>query len=178
MALALPAVGQDIGGGRPGLFEAVGQDWEPVERPLVVDGGDPGVNWHSASVLARLGRLLSRGTARTMVRSSTPKDGDGMRTLPVPGRTRRRARLLAAALGLLLAYVGTYVYLSRRGMAEARAIGFEFFFYCPVSDLRRYEDLPVQHGLAVAVFDPVNRVDRAWFGGGTPCRGVSWGFSR
>ena len=85
-------------------------------------------------------------------------------------------RLLAGSAVLLAAYVGSYARLSRRGMAEARTVNAPYFFYCPLSDVRPYKDLPRQHRLTVVVFDPVNRVDRAWLGGGEPCRGVTWGF--
>ncbi|HJZ54666.1 MAG TPA: hypothetical protein VKE74_06885 [Gemmataceae bacterium] len=87
-------------------------------------------------------------------------------------------RLLAVVALLLVVYIGAYYHLSRRGMAEAQAMGFSYFFYCPVADLTPGEDLPWQHILPYVLFDPINRLDRAWFDGGTPCRGVSWGLSR
>ena len=93
--------------------------------------------------------------------------------------TWRNVRWPLAVVGLLLVvYVGTYYRLSRRGMAEAQAVGFTYFFYCPVTDLTHGEDLPVQHILSCALFDPINRLDRAWFGGEIPCSGITWGLSR
>lgn len=94
-------------------------------------------------------------------------------------QTRQRWLWLAALAGFLgVLYVGSYLYLSRRGIAEATQLGASYFFYCPIDDLVPYQDLPPQHCWAVAVFDPINHLDRAWFGGGIPCRGVTWGFSR
>jgi hypothetical protein len=85
----------------------------------------------------------------------------------------------AAVFCLLLAvYVGSYIYLSRRGMAEAAATGWRYFFYCPVADVVPYQNLPLQHRLALKVFDPINQLDHAWFGGGTPCHGITWGLGR
>jgi hypothetical protein len=90
----------------------------------------------------------------------------------------RRWLLLAAALALLTGYIGGYAYLSRRGMAEAEATGFTYFFYCPIADLRPGDDLPAQHRLCLPLFDPLNRLDRRWFGGRDACRCVLWGLSR
>lgn len=93
-------------------------------------------------------------------------------------RTGRRFRWLIAATGFALAlYVASYAYLSRRGMAEAAASGWTYFFYCPLADVKPHNNLPRQHRWAVEVYAPLNRLDRAWFGGGTPCRGVTWGLS-
>jgi hypothetical protein len=94
-------------------------------------------------------------------------------------RTWRRIWWLAAVVGLLLVlYVGSYVYLSRRGMAEAAAAGWPYFFYCPMADVVPYQNLPRQHRLALDLFDPLNKLDRAWFGGGQPCHGITWGFGK
>ena len=76
-------------------------------------------------------------------------------------------------LGLLLTlYGGSYIWLSRRGMAEIEAVGGDYFLYCPLSDLKR-KGLPLQHMIASAVFYPINQLDRAWFGGGSPCSGMT-----
>ena len=93
-------------------------------------------------------------------------------------RRTRLWRWLAAVGGIVvLLYVGSYLYLSRRGMAEAERAGWPYFFYCPVADVVPYHDLPPQHCCAVMLFEPVNLLDRAWFRGGTPCRRVNWGLS-
>jgi len=63
-------------------------------------------------------------------------------------------------------------------MAEAERFGSPYFFYCPLADVVPHQDLPSQHCWAVVVFDPLNQLDRKWFGGGTPCRGVTWGLRR
>ena len=94
-------------------------------------------------------------------------------------RTWRQLWWLAAVLVLLLVvYVGSYVYLSRRGMAEAAAAGWPYFFYCPLEDVVPFENLPRQHTLAKDLFEPLNQLDRAWFGGGQPCGGITWGLGK
>jgi len=87
----------------------------------------------------------------------------------------RWGRILALiiALPLFLAYVGSYAYLSRRGMREAEKSGLKFFFYVPLDDpaLRR-NDLRKQ-GQLVTLFSPLNWIDRTFFGGTHPCTGVT-----
>src|SRR5436190_10734810 len=100
------------------------------------------------------------------------------RSQPGPPRRLGWRLAVAAALALLAAYIASYAYLSRRGMAEAEATGFKYIFYCPVADLRPGEQLPAQHRVCRVVFDPINQVDRHWFGGPDPCRSVLWGLSR
>jgi hypothetical protein len=100
------------------------------------------------------------------------------RTLPTKRRRRLWRVVAASAAWLLVLYVGAYAYLSRRGMAEAAALGSPYFFYCPVSDIAPGEELPAQHRVCIAVFDPINQLDRRWFGGGDPCRCVLWRLSR
>jgi hypothetical protein len=102
-------------------------------------------------------------------------------TPDVAARWRRRFLRWGVYLGLLLTlYGGTYYWLSRRGIAEIQALGGGYFFYCPLSDLERNNRLPIQHGLARLVFDPINQIDRAWFAGSvaTPCANVTWGLSK
>ena len=90
-------------------------------------------------------------------------------------RRRRRWPLIAGVtLGLLGIYVASYAILSRRGMAEVRGTN-GFFFYCPLADVKGGRGLPTQHILCVGLFRPINELDRLWFGGESPCRGVTWG---
>lgn len=93
-------------------------------------------------------------------------------------RKRLWWRWLAAVAGFVVVlYLCSYLHLSRRGMAEAERAGWPYFFYSPLADVVPYHDLPPQHCWAVTLFEPVNLLDRAWFSGGTPCRGVTWGLS-
>ncbi|QEL14360.1 hypothetical protein [Limnoglobus roseus] len=88
-------------------------------------------------------------------------------------------QLILAGLSLTFGlYVGTYYRLSRRGMAEARTVGFPYFFYCPLSDVKPYQDIPRQHVFALFAFVPLNALDRIYFGGTAPCGGITWGFTR
>jgi hypothetical protein len=76
---------------------------------------------------------------------------------------------LFVVLPLLIAYVGSYAYLSRRGMREAETWGFKFFFYVPLDDpdLRK-NDLTKQIRL-VTFYAPVNWIDRTLLNGKQPC---------
>ena len=85
---------------------------------------------------------------------------------------------LVALVLVLAAYVGSYAYLSRRGMAEARAGGFPYFFYVPLREIGPDSSGENRHYWLRRLFAPINRIDRAWFGGGDPCGGMTWGLSR
>jgi hypothetical protein len=80
---------------------------------------------------------------------------------------------LVVVLPLILSYVGSYAYLSRRGMREAETWGFRFFFYVPLGDpdLRK-GDLTRQMRF-VSFYAPLNWIDRTFFGGTHPCTGMT-----
>lgn len=59
-----------------------------------------------------------------------------------------------AAIGLV-AYVGTYIVLSRRGMAEARANGHGLYYLTPV-DTATWHNV---NGACRAFFEPLNCID-------------------
>jgi len=84
-----------------------------------------------------------------------------------------RILALVIVLPLLLAYVGSYAYLSRRGMHDAEGAGLKFFFYVPLDnpDLRR-NDLSRQMQF-VNLYRPLNWVDRTFFGVTHPCTGMT-----
>jgi hypothetical protein len=73
---------------------------------------------------------------------------------------------------LLLSYVGSYAYLSRRGMRQAETWGLKYFFYVPLGDpdLRK-NDLTRQNRF-VSFYAPLNWIDRTFFGGTQPCTGM------
>jgi len=106
--------------------------------------------------------------------------------LPSPRDTRPATRaagggwlgwaLKRLALAALLAYVASYAYLYQRGVAEADAVGSPYFFYVPV---QRIADGDLTHHYQLlALFEPINRPHRSWFGGREPCRGITFGLSR
>ena len=72
---------------------------------------------------------------------------------------------LFIVLPLLIAYVGSYAYLSRRGVQEVETWGFRFFFYVPLDDpdLRK-NDLTKQD-----LYAPLNWIDRTLLNGKQPC---------
>jgi hypothetical protein len=74
---------------------------------------------------------------------------------------------------MLLAYVGSYAYLSRRGMREAEKYGLKFFFYVPLNDPAvRKNDLSRQMQF-VNFYSPLNWIDRTFLGASHPCTGMT-----
>ena len=81
-----------------------------------------------------------------------------------------------ALAALLVVYVGSYVHLSRRGVAEAAEYGMEGFLYVPADQVFATKDLS-QHYFFCKVYAPINWVDRALFGGPDPVRGITFDLS-
>jgi hypothetical protein len=98
---------------------------------------------------------------------------------PWPKIRLRWGRILALVvmLPLLLVYVGSYTYLSRRGMREARMYHFNGFLYVPMEEVLETEDLS-QHYRRATFYAPVNWVDRTFFGGDGPVQSILFGLSR
>ena len=93
-------------------------------------------------------------------------------------RTRLLKPLLAGMLlGLLLHYVGSYYWLSRRGMEEARACNMCGFLYVPMEEVLQTQDLSRHHRRAM-LYAPLNHVDQKLFGAQGPVRCILWGLSR
>lgn len=89
-------------------------------------------------------------------------------------RLRRRASwmLMAAVFTSALAfYVGSYYYLSRRGMAEAASYGMAGFLYVPASDVLATEDLS-EHCYRCRIYAPLNWLDHNLLGGPSPVQGI------
>jgi hypothetical protein len=88
----------------------------------------------------------------------------------------RRCRRPAGVVGLLLAlYIGSYAALYRRGVAEADAYGFPYFFYVPVADVAAARGTTSQHQLLGILYEPLNMAHCRWFGGRAACRCVMFG---
>ena len=81
-------------------------------------------------------------------------------------------RMILVTLVLVLAYVGSYVFLSRRGIREAKEFGVEGFMYVACSKTGESEDL-TRHFALVAFYAPLNWIDRELFGGEDPCECVA-----
>jgi hypothetical protein len=77
-------------------------------------------------------------------------------------------------LALLVAYAGSYLYLSRRGMREAKALRMPGFLYIPVE---REEDASRHYALAL-FYMPANAVDRALTGADEPVRCILFSLSK
>jgi len=96
------------------------------------------------------------------------------------GRRRGWSWLSPAAVlsCALLVYVGSYYALSRRGIAEAQGAGCVGFFYVPLEEIGPDTPGMNRHYVLGALYDPINRLDHAWFGGEAACRGVTWSLGR
>jgi hypothetical protein len=98
------------------------------------------------------------------------------------GGSRVRHRLIVSCALVLMCltacYVGSYCYLSRRGMREAKTYGITGFLYVPTEEaFRTREDLARHHARA-RFYAPLNCLDKALFGGQGPVRDIMWGLSK
>jgi hypothetical protein len=91
---------------------------------------------------------------------------------------RRHRRMLLIVAGALAMYVGSYLALSRRGMAEARAYGYPYHFYVPLEKVTQSEDWQHIHYLLVRIYSPLEEIDRQLGTGKSACRGWTVGLSR
>lgn len=64
---------------------------------------------------------------------------------------------------VLAAYIGSYAYLSGRGMREAKAYNSEGILYVPVEDVVKSHDL-TRHQYLRMLFIPLNQIDQLVFG--------------
>lgn len=88
---------------------------------------------------------------------------------------RKRKKLVAAVALLLAGYVASYLWLSRRGYAEADHYDMPgFYYFSPQNgDGWRYKN----YGCAL-LFSPLNAVDRALGIGRYPASEPLWGLSK
>ena len=88
---------------------------------------------------------------------------------------RMRTKLVLTVAPLLVAYLSSYLWLSRRGYAEADTYNIVGFYYLPPknSDAWRYEN----YG-CVFLFRPLNVVDRLLGYGRYPAAEPLWGLSK
>ena len=73
---------------------------------------------------------------------------------------------------LLVGYVGSYAFFYRRGVAEADAFGYSYFFYAPVAEAFSRNPSRQQAWLA-EFYSPANQLHHLWFGGRAQCRGFT-----
>jgi hypothetical protein len=83
--------------------------------------------------------------------------------------------LLMVIVGSLAGYAGSYAHFSRRGMAEARSVGWPGFFYVPMQEVGPNSPGWWQHCRLVDFYAPANSIDRALFGAPHPVTGITWG---
>jgi hypothetical protein len=91
---------------------------------------------------------------------------------------RRHRRMLLIVAGALAMYIGSYLVLSRRGMAEMKSYGMIAFFYVPADKVFASEEWELAHYVLMRVYEPLNYLDRALGTGKSPCDGFTRGLSR
>lgn len=77
------------------------------------------------------------------------------------------------ATGIFLSYVGSYYWLSRRGMREAKVSKMPGFLYVPLDEAAATEDLS-EHYRRTTFYAPLNWLDVELFGGERPIGNVIW----
>ena len=94
-----------------------------------------------------------------------------------PGRrfrfSLRTLLLLIAAASLLMGYVASYHWLSRRGMEQANAMQAPGFLYVTWEEAAATKDLTRHHRLANFYF-PLNQIDQRFFETQGPITGITW----
>jgi len=80
--------------------------------------------------------------------------------------------------GALVLYVGSYLVLSRRGMAEMKSYGMIAFFYVPADKAFASPKWEEAHYFLMRVYEPLNYIDCALGTGASPCHGFTRGLSR
>ena len=91
-------------------------------------------------------------------------------------RNLRRWIWVAMVSFVVAIYVGSYITLRTRSIAEASPLNFEGFLYVPLNDVMASHDLSTHYFLSY-VFAPLNYVDRALFGGPGPVRCILFDLS-
>jgi hypothetical protein len=84
--------------------------------------------------------------------------------------------IVVAVSSFVLAYVGSYYRLSRRGMLEATEYGVPGFLYVPIEEASASEDLSRHYAFAMA-YAPLNWIDRNIFGAPPPAWCIMWRLS-
>ncbi|WP_430453735.1 hypothetical protein [Rhodopirellula europaea] len=91
-----------------------------------------------------------------------------------PRRLRLRTLLaLVAIVAVPMSYAGRYVQLRQRSHAESVEHGMSGLLYAPSADVFRTQDLSL-HYRRCAIFAPANWIDRTFFGGDDPIRGITF----
>ena len=81
---------------------------------------------------------------------------------------------LIATASLLMAYVGSYYWLSRRGMEQAKVMQSPGFLYVTWEEAAATRDLS-WHRMLAQFYAPLNLIDQKAFGAKGPITGVTWG---
>ena len=90
--------------------------------------------------------------------------------------TIRRMMLGVVLAGLVLAYLGSYYRLSRRGLREAAEHGLAGFLYVPYQEAAEHEDLS-RHHVLMTWYAPLNWLDHSLLGTPRPTICIIWRLS-
>ncbi len=77
---------------------------------------------------------------------------------------------------VLLSYIGSYLRIRARAMAEAEEYGLAGLLYVPFEYAKAREDLTMHHVLSV-LYAPMNLIDQQVFGGQYPLDCIIWRLS-
>jgi hypothetical protein len=91
---------------------------------------------------------------------------------------RRHRHTLLTVAGALAMYIGSYLVVSRRGMAEMQSYGMTAFFYVPADKVFKSPEWEEAHYFLMRVYEPLNYIDCALGAGKSPCHGFTRGLSR
>jgi hypothetical protein len=83
----------------------------------------------------------------------------------------KRKKLLVILAALLVAYAGSYYWLSRRAYAEAKQYNMEGFYYFLPEHAQAWR---IKNYACVYLFFPLNWIDRALGSGRSPAREPLW----
>ena len=82
---------------------------------------------------------------------------------PVPIRAFAKPLLIVVMAVLVFVYVGSYAYLSRRGMREAKKYDMGGFLYVPLDDALQSHDLS-RHRFLMFLYGPLSSIDHEILG--------------
>ncbi len=84
--------------------------------------------------------------------------------------------MIAVTVAMFFVYVGSYAYLSRRGMREARDYNSEGILYMSFQEVEQSHDLTRHHRLRI-LFMPLNIIDQLVLGADEPVLGITFELS-
>ena len=91
-------------------------------------------------------------------------------------RTIAKWVMIAVAVAMFFVYIGSYAYLSRRGMREAREYNSEGILYLSFQEVEQSHNLTRHHRLRI-LYMPLNIIDQLVLGADGPVLGIVFDLS-